>query len=73
VLRDAQVLDELPGGIRQVLRPPASCLRRNVRNGVVERRVGVVPGEGFSDQVADGFVAYGLIMQRATAATAEAG
>ena len=41
-----------------MLRPAAARLRRNVRNRVVERRVRVVPGEGFAEQVADGFVAH---------------
>jgi hypothetical protein len=53
VLRESEVLEQLPGRVRESCRSLAPQVGRESRDSIVQRGVGFVPGKGLSELVAD--------------------
>lgn len=53
VLRESEVLDQLPGRMRESRRPLAPHVGSESLDSIVKRGVGFVPGKGVSELVAD--------------------
>ena len=62
MLGDAEVFEQLPGRVREPLRPGAAEVRGNILDRILEGRMRLLPCERTAQEVTNGFVLMVLII-----------